>query len=311
MAGSTGAHYRRLRRRSKPIERDPPDIRVHLRPTMSVDLLLTYWPLALALLATGLFAGLIAGLLGIGGGIVLVPVLEYALGLVDFPPAWRMHVAVATSLATIIPTAIASSRTHHARNGIDWPLARAWAPGMLLGGLIGSAIAARVDAILLSAVFGGISLLAAVKLALPLDHVRLRESPPKGLLGSSVALVIGAVSAMMGIGGGTLSVPAMTITGGSVHRAVGTAAFFGLLLAVPGTVGYLLASPDEILPGATVGLVSFAALLLVAPTSTLMAPVGARLAHRLKQRQLSQIFALFLVVVAARMAYNILQGDPA
>lgn len=276
---------------------------------MSLDFVLTYWPLALALLATGLFAGLIAGLLGIGGGIVLVPVLEYALSLVDFPAAWRMHVAVATSLATIIPTAIASSRTHHARGGIDWPLARAWAPGMLLGGLLGSAIAAQVNAIMLSVVFGGVSLLAAVKLALPLDHLRLRETPPRGLVGASIATVIGAVSAMMGIGGGTLSVPAMTITGGAVHRAVGTAAFFGLLLAIPGTAGYLLARPDTPLPGGTVGLVSFGALLLVAPTSTVMAPVGARLAHRLNQRQLSQIFALFLIIVAVRMAYNIWQGD--
>lgn len=273
---------------------------------MSLALLLEFWPLALALLATGLFAGLIAGLLGIGGGIVLVPVLEYALSLVDFPTAWRMHVAVATSLATIIPTAIASSRAHHARDGIDWALVRAWAPGMLLGGLLGSLVAARVDATMLSAVFGIISLLAAVKLALPLDHIRLRDEPPRGLGGASIATGIGSVSAMMGIGGGTLSVPAITITGGPVHRAVGTAAFFGLLLAVPGTVGYLLANPTTALPGMTVGLVSFGALLLVAPASTLMAPVGARLAHHLSQRRLSQIFATFLLIVAARMLHNIM-----
>lgn len=273
---------------------------------MSLSLLLEFWPLAFALLATGLFAGLIAGLLGIGGGIVLVPVLEYTLSLLDFPSAWRMHVAVATSLATIIPTAIASSRAHHARGGIDWALARAWAPGMLLGGLLGSLVAARVDAALLRAVFGIISLLAAIKLALPLDHIRLRDQPPRGLGGVSIAAGIGSVSAMMGIGGGTLSVPAITITGGPVHRAVGTAAFFGLLLALPGTVGYLLARPTEALPGMTVGLVSFGALLLVAPASTLMAPVGARLAHHLAQRRLSQIFALFLLIVATRMFYNIM-----
>lgn len=307
MTGSNRAHYRRLWTRSKPIGAKDGRHGVHSLPTMLSELLLTHWPLALALLATGLFAGLIAGLLGIGGGIVLVPVLEYALGLVDFPAAWRMHVAVATSLATIIPTAIASSRAHHARGGIDWEVARAWAPGMLLGGLVGSAVAARVDAVMLSAVFGSISLLAAIKLALPLDHVRLRETPPRGLAGSAIALFIGSVSTMMGIGGGTLSVPAMTLTGGPVHRAVGTAAFFGLLLAVPGTIGYLLATPDQHLPGVTVGLVSFAALLLVAPTSTLMAPVGARLAHRLNQRRLSQIFALFLIIVALRMAFIILQ----
>lgn len=273
---------------------------------MSALFPLEYWPLAVALLATGLFAGLIAGLLGIGGGIVLVPVLEYALSWVGFPADWRMHVAVATSLATIIPTAIASSRAHQARGGIDWQLARSWAPGMLLGGLAGSVLAAQVDASLLSALFATIALFAAIKLALPLDHIRLRDQPPRGAGGAAIASFIGTVSAMMGIGGGTLSVPAITITGGAVHQAVGTAAFFGLLLAIPGTLGYLLARPAEPLPGLTIGFVSLGALLLVAPTSTLMAPLGARLAHRLSQRRLSQIFAVFLLIVAARMLYNVI-----
>lgn len=264
------------------------------------------WPLALLLLATGLVAGLIAGLLGVGGGIVLVPVLDIVLRYLGVPPEGSMHVAVATSLATIIPTAIASSRAHHARDGIDWTLVRAWLPGLLLGGLLGSALAARVTAQTLAGVFAIVALLVALKMVLPLDHWRFRETVPRGLAGNLIATVISAVSTMMGIGGGTLSVPVMTLTGSAIHRAVGTAAFFGLLLAVPGTVGYLLANPGEPLPGATVGLVSFAAFAIVAPLSMITAPIGARLAHALDRRTLAQIFGFFLCIVAVRMIYRTL-----
>jgi len=267
-------------------------------------MLIELWPLLVLLLATGLLAGLIAGLLGIGGGIVLVPVLDFALMRAGFPAAWTMHVAVATSLATIIPTAIASSRAHDARGGIDWSLAKAWAPGMLTGGLLGALFAATISGQWLATLFGITAGFVAIKMALPFDHWRLRDNVPRGYLGNFIACVIGALSAMMGIGGGTLSVPVMTLTGGAIHQAVGTAAFFGLLLAIPGTIGYLVATPAAELPGATIGLVSFAALLIVAPTSVLMAPIGARLAHGLRQRRLSQIFAVFLCLVAARMIYR-------
>jgi uncharacterized membrane protein YfcA len=264
----------------------------------------TLWLLAVVLLLCGLLAGVIAGLLGVGGGIVLVPVLEYALEVAGFPPERCMHVAVATSLATIVPTAISSSRAHAARSGIDWDIAKAWAPGMLLGGLIGSVLASLAPSALLTAIFGSVTLLVALKMYLPLDHLLLRKEIPRGLGGNVLASAIGSISAMMGIGGGTLSVPAMIMMGGAIHKCVGTAAFFGLLLAVPGTIGYLLAPQPVPLPGLTVGLVSFAALALVAPTSFLAAPFGARLAHRLTQRQLGRIFALFLCVVGIRMLYR-------
>jgi uncharacterized membrane protein YfcA len=263
-------------------------------------------PLSLALLAallavTGLIAGLIAGPLGVGGGIVLVPVLEYSLRFAGFPENWCMHVAVATSLATIIPTAISSSRAHHLRGGIDWAIVRSWAPGMILGGLAGSLLAARASDAVLTGVFGFVAALVATKMFLPLDHIRLAQHTPRGLPGNLLSASIGGVSSMMGIGGGTLSVPAMTLTGGPIHSAVGTAAFFGLLLAIPGTMGYLFATPDASLPGWTVGLVSFAALAVIAPMSMLTAPVGARLAHALERRTLSRIFGVFLCIVAVRM----------
>lgn len=265
---------------------------------------ITLWPLALLLLVTGLLAGLIAGLLGVGGGIVLVPVLDLILRYLGVPAEGSMHVAVATSLATIIPTAIASSRAHHARNGIDWTLVKAWLPGLLLGGLLGSALAANVTAQTLAAIFAAVAILVALKMVLPLDHWRLRDSVPRGVGGNLIATIISTVSTMMGIGGGTLSVPVMTLTGGVIHQAVGTAAFFGLVLAIPGTIVYLFAEPPVDMPGATIGLISLSALVAIVPTSTWMAPVGARLAHRLERRRLSQVFGLFLCLVAIRMIFR-------
>lgn len=266
------------------------------------------WPVLAAMLGAGLVAGVVAGLLGVGGGIVVVPVLEYALGFAGVPAEWRMHVAVATSMATIVPTSISSSRAHHARGAVDWALARRWAPGMLIGALAGSLLAARVDASVLTGLFGVVALAVAAKMFLPLDDLRLALQPPRGLGGVSVAAGIGSVSAMMGIGGGTLSVPAMTLTGETIHRAVGTAAFFGLLISVPATIGYLLAPQAAALPWLTVGLVSLPGLALIAPCSMLTAPLGARLAHGLSRRALSRIFGAFLAIVGGRMLYSTLVG---
>jgi uncharacterized membrane protein YfcA len=141
---------------------------------------------------------------------------------------------------------------------------------------------------------------------LPLDHVRFAQAPPRGVAGGALAAAIGAVSAVMGIGGGTLAVPAMTLCGHPIHRAVGTAAFFGLVISVPGTAGYLLATPAVELPWLTVGFVSLAGLALIGPGSMLTAPLGARAAHSLSRRRLAQAFGLFLLIVGSRMVYRAL-----
>jgi uncharacterized membrane protein YfcA len=266
--------------------------------------LVMYGPLALAMLGTGLVSGLSAGLLGVGGGIVIVPVLEWALQFTGVPPDWRMNVAVATSLATIIPTSISSTRAHHARGAVDWPLARAWALPIAAGSAIGSVLAARAHSAALAALFGVVALIVAMKMLLPLDHVRFAERVPRGFVGSALATLIGGVSAAMGIGGGTLAVPTMTLTGEAIHRAVGTAAWFGLLIAVPGTLAYLFAQPGIELPWATLGLVSLVGVALIAPGAWLTAPLGARWAHSLSKRALSIAFGAFLCLVAARMLYR-------
>jgi uncharacterized protein len=256
------------------------------------------------LAASGLIAGFVAGMLGVGGGIVSVPVLEYSLRFAGVPDEYRMHVAVATSLAAIIPTAISSARTHHAKGAVDWDLAKRWALPMLLAAFAGSFLASRAPLAVLAGVFGSVAMLIALKMLLPLDHWRAADEVPRGAGGGAIAALIGGVSAMMGIGGGTLSVPTLTLCGYPIHRAVGTASFFGLVISVPGTLGYLLAKPPVLLPWATVGFVSLVGLALIAPGSMLTATLGARVAHALSRRRLAQAFGVFLTIVGARMLYR-------
>ena len=252
-------------------------------------------------------AGFAAGLLGVGGGIVTVPVLEYSLRFAGVPEEYRMHVAVATSLAAIIPTSISSARTHHARGAVDWELARRWAVPMLhRRAFAGSLLAARAPLAVLAGMFGSVALLIALKMLLPLDHLRAAQQVPRGAGGAALAALIGGVSAVMGIGGGTLTVPTLNLCGYPIHRAVGTAAFFGIVISIPGTVGYLLAQPPVALPWATVGFVSLVGLAIIAPGSMLTAALGARVAHALSRRRLSQAFGVFLLLVGSRMLYRAL-----
>lgn len=269
---------------------------------------LAQWlPLLAALVGAGAAGGLIAGLLGVGGGIVIVPVLDLALEFAGVDPAVALHVAVATSMATIIPTSLSSSRSHARRGSVDFAVVKRWSLPIVVGSLAGSLAAAHVDAGLLAAIFGVVALLAALKMLLPLDNVVLRESVPTGVAGAALPATIGAVSAMMGIGGGTLSVPSMTLCGEPVHKAVGTAALLGLWISVPATVGYLLAQPPAgVMPPLTLGYVSLLGFAVIAPVSWRMAPLGARLAHSMDRRRLSAAFGVFLAIVAARMLYRAL-----
>jgi uncharacterized membrane protein YfcA len=160
----------------------------------------------------------------------------------------------------------------------------------------------------LAAVFGVVALLAALKMLLPLDNVVLRPSLPEGIAGAALPAFIGAISAMMGIGGGTMSVPTMTLCGEPVHKAVGTAALLGLWIALPATLGYLLAQVPALstMPPLTIGFVSLPGFALIAPISWLVAPLGARLAHSLDRRKLSGAFGVFLFAVAIRMLLRVL-----
>jgi len=265
--------------------------------------------MALAMVAAGLVGGVIAGLLGVGGGIVLVPVLDAALGLVGVDPEVRMHVAVATSLATIIPTSLSSSRSHRAKGAVDDGLVRRWGVAIFAGSLAGVLIASQVRGAVLSAVFAGVAFLVALKMLLPLDGLTLADREPQGPAGQILPVAIGATSTMMGIGGGTLSVPILTLCSWPIHRAVGTASLFGLLISIPGTLGYVVGGfGDPRLPFGSLGYVSLIGFALIAPATWIAAPWGAALAHRLSKRQLGLAFGGFLLIVSGRMAWRVLAG---
>lgn len=261
-------------------------------------------PLAAAMLATGAVGGVLAGLLGVGGGIAIVPFLEYALAVLGIDAQIRVHIAVATSLATIIPTSISSARAHARRGSVDRELARSWALPLVAGALLGAVVASQVRSAVLTVVFGSVALLVALKMMLPLGDRPVATRVPRGWRGAPVPFSIGALSALMGIGGGTVSVPVMSLYGEPIHRAVGTAALFGLFISLPGTLAFLVAHPAAATPWGTVGYVSLPGLALIAPAAMLFAPVGARIAHSLSHRALAIVFGLFLGLVAARMLYR-------
>ena len=269
------------------------------------EAVIQWLPMLLALLGAGAVGGMMAGLLGVGGGIVIVPALDAALALAGVDPAVALHVAVATSMATIVPTSISSSRSHARRGAVDGAVIRRWSLPIVVGALAGALLASRVDARVLAGVFGTVAFAAALKMLLPIDGVVLRQSLPGGPGGALIPAAIGAVSAMMGIGGGTLTVPALTLCGQPVHRAVGTAALLGLWISVPATLGFLVAGTGgDQMPPWTVGYVSVAGFLIIAPVAWAVAPLGARLAHSLDRRRLSVAFGVFLFIVALRMAYR-------
>lgn len=261
-------------------------------------------PLVVAVLASGLAGGFVAGLLGVGGGIVIVPVLEFALGLAGIDPRITMNIAVATSMATIIPTAIVSSRSHAKRGSVDFSIVRVWALPIVVGALVGSQLVAQVEARILAGIFGLAALAVAAKMLLPLDHYVVAQDVPRSWRGAWLPAGIGCLASLMGVGGGTLGVPVMTLCNVPIHRAVGTAALLGLWIAVPATLGFLIARPVVETPLFTVGYTNLIGFALIAPASVLMAPLGARVAHHLSRRQLSIVFGGFLLFVAARMLYR-------
>ena len=258
--------------------------------------------LVVAVLLAGAIGGVLAGLLGVGGGIVIVPVLEAALAFVGVDPSVRMHIAVATSLATIIPTSISSARAHYRRDSIDFNVIRYWSPWIVVGAVVGIGIAANVGAEFLAAVFAIVALAVAIKMALPLDDKNLSTDIPRGILGPAIPVSIGTVSTLMGIGGGTLSVTAMTLSNKPIHLAVGTASLFGLVIALPATLGYIVSGWDNaLLPAASLGYVNLLGFAVISPATVLFAPLGAKIAHALPRRRLSVLFGIFLFIVAVRM----------
>lgn len=255
-----------------------------------------------ALIATGIFAGLLAGLLGVGGGIVIVPVLFFVFQSFGVSPESAMIVATATSLATIIPTSISSIRSHRKKGNVDFDLLKRWSAFIFVGVLAGSWLVTRVDGTWLTGLFGLIATLSALNMLLRTGKSALFPSLP-GRAGQTImGTSIGFFSSMVGIGGGTISVPLLTLYNYPAHKAVGTAAAIGLIISLPGAATMLLLGhPPSDAPIATFGLVNLLAFLCIVPLTVLFAPVGASLAAKLDAVKLKKVFAVVLLITGIRM----------
>jgi uncharacterized protein len=265
---------------------------------MSADFI---WLVA-GLIVAGLAAGFVGGLFGIGGGIVIVPALYYVFTVLGVDEAVRMHVAVGTSLSTIISTSWRSLSAHTKAGAVAFDVLRAWTPWIALGAALGAAVAGLANTEALLIIFGGGLLLIAAQLGLASPNWRMFADLPRGLWRALLAGGLGLLSALMGIGGGALGVTIMTICGTPIHRAVATASGFGAAIAIPATIGYAIVGwGREGLPAWSLGFVSVPGFALLALLTAITAPVGARLAHRLPQLTLKRAFAVALAVLALNM----------
>ena len=253
-----------------------------------------------AYIALGLVVGFVAGLLGVGGGLIIVPVLIALFHAYAIATGIEPQLALGTSLASILFTSISSMRAHHRHDAVEWALVRKITPGIIVGTLLGAVLATQVSAHLLKLCFTLFLFYAATQMWLDFKPRPHRNLP--GAVGTTVAGgVIGAVSSWVGIGGGTLSVPFMLWHNLSLHRAIATSSAIGLPIAVAGATGYVLGGWGSDLPEYSLGFVYLPALAGIVVGSILTAPLGARTAHRLPVRPLKRIFALLLYVLAIRM----------
>jgi uncharacterized membrane protein YfcA len=271
-----------------------------------IEFLTHHFATLLALMATGISAGILAGLLGVGGGIVIVPVLFFLFQSFGVSAESAMVIATATSLATIVPTSISSIRSHHKKGNVDFELLKRWFAFIVVGTLSGSWLVTRADGKWLAALFGVIATLSALNMLFRTGKTALFQQLPRKTGQAAMGALIGFFSAMVGIGGGTLSVPLLTLYNYPVHKAVGTAAAIGLIISLPGAITLLLIgnTPSDA-PVGTFGLVNVIGFMCIVPLTVLFAPVGASLAAKLDARKLKKVFAVILLITGLRMLFNI------
>jgi uncharacterized membrane protein YfcA len=254
-------------------------------------------------LMVGSIAGLISGLFGLGGGAIIVPLLIFSFAARGMPQELITHLAIGTSLATIIFTALSSIYTHHQKQAIRWDIVKTMVPGILLGGVLGGLFAISLDGVLLQLLFGGFLILVALQLLLYTPQVGGRALPNLLGMGASGSC-IGGVSAVFGIGGGTLTVPLLTFFGVKIHQAVGTAAACGLPIALAATLAYGTATTDVAsLPSGSIGFVFLPALLGIIVASLPCARLGALLAHRVNAQKLRKGFAWVTMGLGVRFIW--------
>lgn len=257
-------------------------------------------------LLLGAFTGFFAGLFGIGGGGIMVPVLTFLFARQQFPSEHILHMALATSMAAIVPTAIASLRAHHQHNAVIWPVVIKIAPGILLGTFAGTFLASYLSAKPLAIFFS--CFMAYVSLQMVLNRKPKPAQQLPGVIGlSATGTGIGAISALVAIGGGTLTVPFLVWCNVALPIAIGTSAAVGLPIAFSGTLGYIVNGWNQVnLPEHTLGYIFWPGVLAIAAMSFITAPVGAMLAHRLPTTLLKKLFSLLLTGLSVQMLVTVL-----
>lgn len=262
--------------------------------------------IATVLLFSGAVAGFLAGLLGIGGGAVLVPVFYQMFGAMGVEEAVRMHLSVGTSLAIIVPTSISSFRAHMAKGAVDRQLLKDYLIAVPVGVALAAIITAYISGAGLRGIFAVIAVLVGLKMLFAQDYWRLGDDIPDNPVRFLAGAGIGFVSTFMGIGGGILNNTFMTLFGRKMHQAVATSSGVGVLISLPGAIGYVIAGwGAEGLALGSLGFVNLIALIVILPVSLYVAPLGANVAHALSKRHLELAFGFFMLIVAARFGYSL------
>jgi uncharacterized membrane protein YfcA len=266
--------------------------------------------LAMAVVAAGVVSGLLAGLFGIGGGAVIVPVLYEAFRLLGVAEAVRMQICIGTSLAIIVPTAWRSYRAHRLRGLVIAEVLRAWAAPAVLGVITGSVVAAYASGDVFKIAFAGLAAIIAAKLLFAGERWTFGATLPGRAAMRGYGYAIGLGSALMGISGGSLATMVLTLYRRPIHQAVATSAGIGVPITIAGTIGYVLAGLPHraALPPLSIGFVSLVGVAMMAPIASYVAPLGARLAHRAPKRWLEIAFGLFLLAVSVRFVTSLLNG---
>lgn len=262
---------------------------------------------ALALAGAGVLSGLLAGILGIGGGAVLVPVFYQVFGLLGVDEAVRMHLSVGSSLAIIVPTSLRSFSGHYARGAVDMALLRSYVLAVPAGVVLASLTAAYISSAGLRIIFAVVVLIIGLRMLFDREDWRLGTQVPGNPARSIVGMLTGFLSTLMGIGGGVMNNTFMSLYGRPIHESVATSSGVGVLIAIPGTIGYIWAGwGNPLLPTASTGFINWIAVALVIPITIAVAPYGVRIAHALKKRQLELAFGVFCMIVSARFFASLL-----
>ena len=249
-------------------------------------------------------AGLIAGLFGVGGGIILVPAIAFTLEFVGYSPSITMHIGVATSLALIVPTAISSTWGHYKKGVVDFQIIKKLYLFILIGAFFGAILAQSISGNGLRLIFGVIAIISSFNMMKKNQIIFGNVMPNNFSLNSFIGFIIGSLSAMIGIGGGTLSIPLMNAFSVDQHRATGTASAIGLIIAVPSTMIYMFANTSEFeFPDWSIGMVYLPVFMVFVPLTIIGAQIGVSLAHKLDGLLLRRIFSIFLLIMATRMIY--------